>query len=338
MDLAPALQEAVEDGNVMRLFMANTQSTLRVVDFGVDPPVNDFQHNKYRIMLDNDIPKGVANVVCVFPGHSKKTKRFLQTSAYGRDRDGFNLELNRRFSATPEVDGQFKDKRFMVLYGSHCFFCKNITGSIMLVWAEYVTRINTSNVNSIPYKHVPIILNCDRKATVKAMYILKPLIENKPTELSLLPRARGNPVLLWHKRFSPFVCESRPDNAPEPTIHAVSKDEALSMVTQSTQDVGDWLHFERIPFSSVQMGEHGVLEIETATTWTDSPREMFSNNVVGEGNWQTVLIKEEPLPPRLSRTGGGIDEPDPFVSDNDEEEFTSHSVASRGVEIELDDI
>lgn len=326
--MLPVLQDVVESGHIMGLFLSNqANSALRVIDFAREAPTHDFQHNTYRIMLHDALPikEGVENVVCVFPGHSNKSKRLLCSKDYGKDRDGFNLELNERFLATPEWDEVYKDKRLLVLYGSHCYLCKGITGSVYIVWAEYVTRINAGNTASIPFKHVPIIMNCNRKYGIKAMYILKPSIANTPVELSLMPRAPGNPRLLYNTRYSPFVCEMRPDEIPPKPIQTVSKQEAYAMVTQSTQEPSEWLHFERVPFTRV---DAGVLEIEntsTSTTWAESPREMFTMSFINENK-----------PPQLAlRNVGGVDEPDPFA---DEDELSSNSVVSRGVEIELEDI
>lgn len=366
MDMLPFLQEVVDSGHIMSLFLSNqANSALRVIDFAHDPPKNDFQHNTYRVMLHDDIPKaevvgpsyssaGAAeggsggsgfhsNLVCVFPGHSNKSKRLLQSKAYGRDRDAFNIELNERFLATPEWDEVYKDKRFLILYGSHTYWCKGITGSIYVVWAEYVTRINAGNTASIPFKNIPIVLNCNRKYGVKAMYILRPAIENKPLDLSLMPKAPGNPRLLFDTRHSPFVCEMRPDQVPPKRVQTVSKQEAYAMVTQSTRDPSEWVAFERVPFSRVDVG---MLEIETNTassgSWVESPREMFIASSPGGagGGSKLTLIKENDnnQPPRLDIRG--TDEPDPFSNTADQEEMDEISSASfsRGAEIELEDL
>jgi hypothetical protein len=344
MDLLPLLREAVDSGHVMSLFVSNqANAALRVVDFSHDPPKNDFQHNTYRVMLHDAVPTVAKNMlVCVFPGHSNKSKRFLQLESYGGDRDGFNKELNERFLATPEWDETYKDKRFLVLYGAHTYLCKGITGSIYIVWAEYVTRINAGNTASIPHKHVPIILNCNRKYGIKSMYILRPAIDNKPNELSLMPRAPGNPRLLYDTRYSPFVCEMRPDGVAQKRVQTVSKQEAYAMVTQSTRDPSEWLHFEQVPFTRIDVGDQGMLEIETSvqSSWSESPREMFVDS-----EWKATLIKEGTAkggaqrPPQLEIRGGGVDEPDPFEDTVDEEMTSgSRSTVSRGVEIELEDL
>jgi hypothetical protein len=152
-------------------------------------------------------------------------------------------------------------------------------------------------------------------------------------------------TLLFDTRYSFFVCEMRPDEVPPKRVQTVSKQEAYAMVTQSTRDASEWMHFERVPFSRVDVGEHGVLEIETNTSasWSESPREMFFD---AESKPRALaLIKEDNHrgPPQLDvrgGAGGGVSEPDPFEDSADDDELTSgsRSVVSRGVEIELDDL
>jgi hypothetical protein len=332
--LLPILNDIVEDGNIMRLFVGTqSPSLVRTINFATDPPKADFMHNQYRILLEDGFPEKKEDLVCIFPNHPIKSKRFLQLCHY-RNRDDFNKELNQRFTLSPEYTEQFKEHRFLVLYGSHCYVCKGITGSIYIVWATQITKINKSNAASIPYTNVPLIMNCDRQASVKSLYILRPQIENKPIDLSLMPKAAGNPKFMYDKRFSPFVCETRPDEHDQRSIVVISKEDALAMVMQSTKDIQEWLHFERVPFSIVETADEGVIvEMNVHSSWTESPREIFSTH-------SDLLINESVMPPQLFK--GGVDEPDPFESTRDEEHTEEHTGGGgsgcNGVEIDLADL
>jgi len=327
--LLPVLSDIVEDGNIMRLFVG-TQCTslLRTINFAITPPKADFMHNQYRVLLEDGFPGKREDLVCIFPNHPVKSKRFLQLCHYN-NRDKFNKELNKRFSESPECTEQFKEHRFLVLYGSHCYICKGITGSIYVVWATQITRINKSNAASIPYTNVPMIMNCDRQASIKSLYILRPQIENKPLDLSLMPKTVGNPKFMYDKRFSPFVCETRPDEQDPRSIVVISKEDALAMVMQSTKDIQEWLPFERVPFSLVETAEEGIVEMNMHSSWAESPREIFSTH-------SDLLINENISPPQLFK--GGVDEPDPFESTRDDENTGENTGPHVGVEIDLADL
>jgi len=327
--MLPILRDIVEDGNIMRIFVGNhSAAALRIINFGVEPPKNDMMHNQYRIYLEDGFPAKREDLVCILPNHPIKSKRFLE-SRFFSSRDDFNKELNDRFSKSVECTEQYKEHRLLVLYGSHCYVCKSLTGTVYIVWATRIARINKSNAASVPYEFVPLIMNCNGQNSVKSLYLLRLQIDNKPSDLALLPKVPGNPRFMYNKKYSPFVCETRPDEPNSRHITVISKEDALAMVMQSTKEVSEWLPFERVPFSMIET-EEGIVEMniqsDSFVSWVESPRELFTTQ-------SGLLIKESSGPPQLFR--GGVDEPDPFENTVDEEETSRENT---GVQIDLDDI
>lgn len=348
--LSETLQEIIEDGDLLRLFLGPQQKSIhRSIDFGKAPPKHDMQNNTYRILLHNNfVPNeskkvgsvsATKDVVCLFPNHTNKNKRILESKRY-TSRDEFNKELNARFADSPEQTEQFKDHRLLILYGAHCFICSKLTGTVYILWAERVAKINASNTSTIPYVNVPIVFNLNRLNKIKCMYLLRPQIDNKPNDLALFPLTQGNPILMYNTGYNPFVCEERPDQLAKKKIHVISQEEAQVMVMQSTQDTSEWLPFEQLPFS--QLEDQGMVEIEpqnaiTHVPWTQSPRELFldsSPRLSGGGGGGVggggLLIRDTQSVSTLLKK----QEPDPFAETTDDE----LSCFSRGVEIDLADL
>lgn len=328
--LSEHLQEVVDNGDLFRLFLANPQQKMihRSIDFIKESPKHDMANNMFKIYLHDGFAK--KEVVCLFPNH--KTKKFLESKHFS-NRDDFNIELNQRFSESHQETEQFGNRRFLILYGSHCFTCNGIEGTIYILWAKRIAKVNASNTPSIPYTDVPMIFNLNGLGKIKAIYLLRPQIENKPNELTLFPISQGNPVLLYNKNYNPFVCEERPDKLTRKTITIISEEDANVMVAQTTQDVGDWLPFERLPFS--QVVDQGLVEVEHTNTyvpWNQSPRELFLSSSSLESGLLIRASSERAVGQLISTKT----EPDPFLDTLDEEDELSSF--SRGVEIELGDL
>ena len=342
--LSESLQEIIEDGDLLRLFLGPQQKSIhRSIDFGKSPPKHDMQNNTYRILLHNNFVSNESkrvgeskDVVCLFPNHTNKNKRILESKRYS-SRDEFNKELNTRFKDSPEQTEQFKDHRLLILYGAHCFICSKLTGTVYILWAERVAKINASNTSTIPYVNVPIVFNLNSLNKIKSMYLLRPQIDNKPNDLALFPLTQGNPILMYNTGYNPFVCEERPDQLSKKKIHVISQEEAHVMVMQSTQDTSEWLPFEQLPFSQTE--DQGMVEIELQTSvthvpWTQSPRELFLDQSprigAGVGGGGGLLIRDTKSVSTLLKK----QEPDPFAETTDDE----LSCFSRGVEIDLADL
>lgn len=329
--LSEFLQGIVDGGNIGKIFThPHVVYVNRCVDFSKPPPTHDMQHNMFRVKLLNGFPsknkgKNKGNVVCVFPNQNVVSSRILESRHYS-NRDEFNKELNRRFSTSEEETEQFKNHRLLILYGSHCFVCGKISGTIYIVWAERVTRINASNTASIPYIDVPIIFNLDGLGSIKSMYLLRPKIENIPNNLVLFPKTQGNPVLMRDRGYNPWVCEKRPERYTERRIQTISNETAQALMCQNTQDVEEWLPFEQVPFSyNTQNSNDGVLEFEqNQTSWLESPRDIF-----GLESSSNLLIREEGKAQIMIHRK----EPDPFEDTSADKE--DESSFSNGVEIEL---
>lgn len=334
--LSEHLQEIVDDGDLLRLFLGPQQRSIhRVVDFSKEPPKHDMQNNVYKILLRNSFVETGSQVVCLFPNHNNKSKRILESKRY-KSRDEFNKELNARFSESPEQTEQFKDHRLLVLYGTHCFICSKITGTIYIVWAEKVSKINASNTFTIPHTDVPLIFNLNGLNKIKSMYLLRSQIDNKPTDLSLFPLTKENPMLMYDIHYNPFVCEERPERFSKKNIHVVSSQEARAMVMQTTQDAVDWLPFERLPFAQVE--DTGLVEIDHGAhlPWAESPREVFLDASPRVGGGGGLLIRDTVGPAVFENNNNNTRnrEPDPFENTLDDE----LSSFSKGVEIELEDL
>lgn len=328
------LQGVVDGGNIMKLFThPHISDVNRTVDFSQPPPKHDLQHNLFRVSLHSKFPKKRENVVCLFPNQNAVSLRILESRHYS-NRDEFNKELNRRFSTSEEETEQFKNNRLLIIYGNHCFVCSKISGTVYILWAERVTRINASNTASIPHVNAPIIFNCDGLGSIKSMYLLKPRIENKFIHLCLFPKTQGNPMLMYDKRYNPFVCEKRPEKFVDRKITTISQEDAQALMLQNTQNVDEWLPFERVPFSHVQSTDEGVLEIEhNSTPWVESPRGIFQSDFTNSN----LLIREDHHAPPQVMTHQR--EPDPFVNtsaDEKDDDDDYGSPFSRGVEVEID--
>jgi hypothetical protein len=107
--------------------------------------------------------------------------------------------------------------------------CKQISGTIYLLWAKYIVKINHNGQATVPQQNVPLIINFDGRAALKAVYILKKEITND-YDLDRLPVTDSSPTFTFDMRVPLFVCETRAEkDVPRHNmtqLHTMSKKEA----------------------------------------------------------------------------------------------------------------
>ena len=94
--------------------------------------VNPFKH-KYIIKYNSEIPANCIMSV-IFPNHDEWKKRILWTSG---DLTTLSREINDRLG---------KERELVVTSGNKFYRFRGITGTIYLVWAEYINQQNINNL------------------------------------------------------------------------------------------------------------------------------------------------------------------------------------------------
>lgn len=274
---------------------------LKTLDYQAGPLKNDPSGASWTLQLTSSFPpkKQRSEIICLFPNHDDKKKCVLRASSY-LFLDNFNKAINTAFkSSLPETEYAERTKVAFV-YGNCVFKCKEIEGTIYLVYAEYICRVNQGNVPNTGYEQCPLIINCDGQNNIKSIFILKPDVKSE-LDLWFLPHAPGNPIVR-RPRDPIFVCETRPPEVPTKQIITLSRTEALKRITMHTKDPRTWGHFQKNAFvkdldddelevDGFTWSEHQDMSLETVT---DSP-------IQGE----LALIKE-----------GTAVERDPFEDDD----------------------
>lgn len=246
--LNPDIVRFIEDENLTALFNS-PQGRLfhKQVDFFHPPLEQDAFNGRYQIYLSAKFPKNRQELMFLFPNHKKSTKyQTIRANSY-TFLSSLNKDLNDAFKDSLDetaVGGRIK---FAIAYGQHLITCKDISGTIYVVWAKCITRINVGNVANNIARNVPLLFNLSGQCKVKAVYYMRNEIQH-PSELDLMPMCRGNPLLMYPKAPI-FVCESRPMEPPKRTIQTMSEREALEMVTQETNAPDAWIAREQNAFS-----------------------------------------------------------------------------------------
>ena len=157
------------------------------------------------------------------------------------------------------------------------------------------------------YQKVPVLVNMDGQARVKAVFILKAAVSDE-SDLDRLPVTQENPKLLFNKDIPLFVCEVKPptfDDGRGESIKTISRKEALAIVTAPTNTNPLLFSRERNPFvASIDMEE--VINSDP-DGGTPRPDQLYMKDVRIGGNRAALNA----TPPLIQSDGEPLD--DPFV-------------------------
>lgn len=318
--LAKHIADAIDDGDVPRMFInRGAQPHMRTVDFFHNSPPDDGYSNRYVILVSATLParKDRGELVCLFPNHRTPKRQVLRASSYW-ELSSMNKDINAAFADSLEETAGVGAIKMAVAYGEHVFVCRELTGTIYVVWADYINRINQGNVANTIYSRCPLLINCDGQGRPKAIFVLRPKIPY--TEMDLLPIRKGNPCFMY-PREPLFVCEVRPPpNDPPHVVPTISRRNAHAIATAPTKDASTWLHYEQNVFSSAATPLEGS-DVDDGVSWSDSPRVAFEGPVLAPET-RSLKTRERALSfvrvERSAEEGGVVvhDEPrDPFDED-----------------------
>lgn len=240
------IRQLIDDEDLQSIFTtANGGGTfLKTVDYERGAPETDNFGGHYQIYLSSKIPKN-AQLICLFPNRNNPRASILQASRYNY-LSSFNKDINAALLKSMEHTSIGQYTKFAVAYGEHVYACKCLTGTVYIVWASHVSRVNVGNVANTIGKSVPLIVNLDGQRHIKSIFMLKHAIQHA-SELDLLPNGKTALKVLI-PREPIFVCESHVVEQPKYTIEAVSEMEALSAITAETKNPIQWLSRERNVF------------------------------------------------------------------------------------------
>jgi len=259
----------LDNGNLALLFNSNN-THLHCVNFEPIPPTVDPYQASYVINLSTSFPetKCRPELVCIFPNLPNVKRQLIHSSGYS-DVAKMNIDINSAFRDSLELTETGRHTKFAVAYGNHIYRCKDLVGTIYILWATNINKQNASNVANILHNNCPLIFNLDGQNVVKGIFILKANLEDTYTELPLLPMAKGSLTILCPRAPPVYVCETRPPAPKKRDIATITKLTALSLATAPAKTGKTWLPFEQNPFSNENNGVEQVVPVDN---WSASPR------------------------------------------------------------------
>lgn len=294
------IRQFIDDEDLQSIFTTSNGggTFLKIVDYTHGAPDSDNFGGHYAIYLSSKIPKN-EQLICLFPNRNNTRASILRASSYNY-LSSFNKDINAAFVKSVEHTSIGQYTKFAVAYGDQVYACKSMTGTVYIVWASYVTRINVGNVANTIGKMVPLIINTDGVRHIKSIFMLRKSIQHA-SELELLPNAKGNPKVYIPKEPI-FVCESHVVELPTYTIETVSEREVLSTITAETKNPIHWLARERNVF---QVSDEEVQE------WNSVSFEV-RNMVEPPLKFERPSADQELEPVETHFTTDQFGEPDPF--------------------------
>ena len=231
-ELDPSISRKIAAGEQLDLLIKPPSArTVQTVDFFSNTVRQIYSHNKYTIMLSSSIGT-TSPVVCLFLNHKNHRKQVVSSAKYVY-LSSFNKAINAAFSDSLSETDLVGTYKLCVCYRKHVYKCKDISGTVYIIWAEYVNRTNAGNVACTIYQNVPILLNFDGQARLKALFILKTDI-NDESDLMRIAITEHDPVILFNKDDPLFVCEVRSLTPREPaglSIETLTYMDAVSSVS-----------------------------------------------------------------------------------------------------------
>jgi hypothetical protein len=353
--ISQIIEEASRSENVLAALAGiDVQHIAKTVDFSPDADRSSPQV-KYTIDVSSTFPKHRDGLLCFFATHHDEKLQVLKSDSYGKFFFGstlvdMNKELNNRLRDCSQNAHSAKMVRLAVGYGEHVYQCKNIEGTVYVLWAN-VNRKNVGNVRNT-ISECALLMNLDGWGNVKGIFMLKQKVLHE-SDLLLIPLVRGNPEFMWPKEDI-FVCEKRPKQIVPKHLHLVSRQLARQLIQSPSKDAMTWLPYEQNKFhgagglddpvdseDAAVMGDAlSEAELtEEGLSWTDTPRDILYEDVTPrtQDGMAMSLVSEsnsngskKPLPfiPRinymrptaalLSKATKIYKERDPFEADDPE--------------------
>lgn len=306
---SPFIQEHITSRNIGPLFSGKqSQKVVKTLNYQNGPSEKDPFGACWTVQLMSVFPKGRDEIICIFPNHKEEKKKIIKASSYFL-LTSLNKDINLAFSNSHEKTGEHDRRKLAIAYGNCIFDCKEIQGSIYIIYAEYMTRVNQGNVPNTAYENFPLIVNVDGQNRLKSIFVLKKDVKYE-FDLHFLPHAPGNPVIRW-PRDPIFVCESKPEEQKKEEIPTLSRVVALQTITMPTKGVHTWLPYEKNVFLKEVKDNNDDDEDEgdnVELTLTDTPDEYFVDTSGGEQPMQRTVS--------LLRGVTEVFERDPFEEDD----------------------
>lgn len=300
--LNPFIAKKLADGSHLDLLIHKQHDIVQTVDFSTSTVRQVYSSNLYSIYFTSS-PDKLRPVTVLFPNHKMENKQVLQSQNY-TFLASFNKDLNDALEASLVSTDALGSIQLAVCYGKHIYICKAISGTVYVLWASDITRTNGANVANTLYQKVPVLVNMDGQARVKAVFILKPVVSDE-SDLDRLPVTQTNPKLLFNKDKPLFVCEVKPQTFPndnDSKIKTVSRRDALAIVTAPTNTSPAMYLRERNPFAASIDMEEVVAVNSDPDGGTPRPNQLYMRDVnIGRGNTST--------PPLLQSDGEPLDDP-----------------------------
>jgi hypothetical protein len=214
--LSPYIVTHLENGSHLDLvirqhrYAGTNGNAVHAVDFTRNQVPQVYQNNLYSLYLSSALPsKRLLNeVACIFP-NARDSVAVVRSSSYTW-LSSFNKAVNGALEASLHATDTTGNVKLAVCYGQHVFTCIGITGTVYIVWAEYINKTNPGRVANTIYNNVPVLLNLDGQGRFKAAFILKAVVRDATTsgDLDRLPITHNNPRILFPKDTPLFVCEA----------------------------------------------------------------------------------------------------------------------------------
>lgn len=306
--LSPEIVKLIDQEDLNILFNGkHAHKYVKNVDFFEKASTQDPFKSRYIIYMLEELPPKKnhgRDLVCLFPNHPNPKRRVLDSRSYF-SLSSFNTDINNNLKESLDNTKIASEIKMAVVYGNNVFVCKLITGTVYIIWASYINRINAGNVAHTPYRQVPLIFNLDGQYHVKNIFILKSKITNNEQDLAKLPITNGNPLIMQTKPV--FVCETQPLDVTKNKLITITKQDALQLSTYQTKETMTWLPYEENIFSK---HKHKDFTIDCDESWDTDPLDMLNNN--NNNNTNFPVIKGQ-----LIMTSDSIEHSVSFSCDNE---------------------
>jgi hypothetical protein len=307
--LDPFIAKKLADGSHLDLLIHRQHDIVQTIDFSTNTVRQVYSSNLYSIYFTSSLDK-LRPVTVLFPNHKVESRQVLQSQKY-TFLESFNKDLNEALEASLVSTDALGNIQVAICYGKHIYICKAISGTVYVLWASEITRTNGANVANTLYQKVPVLVNMDGQARVKAVFILKAVISDE-SDLDRLPVTQENPKLLFNKDIPLFVCEVKPTTTwldDGGTIKTVSRREALAIVTAPTNTSPAMYRRERNPFAASIDMEELVAVNSDPDGGTPRPNQLYMRDVnIGKRNTTPPLVQSdgEPLDDPFMEKGENI--------------------------------
>lgn len=320
--LARHIVDAITTGTICNMLRSrDTNDCVRSVDFSEGSPAQDPFGYGYTIDVSSSFPSKRDALTCIFPNHKVEKKRVLKSDKYWYG-TSYNVDVNGCISESLEHTELGGTIKLAVAYGDHIYVCKNITGTVYILWAT-VNRKNPGNVPCTHFIDQPLLFNLDGQGKLKAVYLIRAEMEHE-RDVTLLPLAYMNPVLLWPEK-PVFVCETRPAKMEVRPLTTISRRAARQRVMAQTKSANTWLRFERDGLgedidSDVEnkLGAMSEVDVTEDASWADAALDLDDDMFTPRTGGDQPLRLQKTFSPRVIRTRG-LGPRNPFDSDNEEE-------------------